>query len=124
MSISTDAYLFYGIRLTSDLSKVAKKMGLFEEGTDYDSLDSDEIIEVLDGVLKDEFPAVEIITTGHCSEPTYYVGSKNQAMAYRGYDRKIKDLPKPSKTAQRSLKALSLELGLQPAFWLAYYTDY
>lgn len=124
MSIATDGLLLFGINVGEDLQEVVKALDIFEEGTAYDELDSDECQEALEDWLP---KSVELVMTGHPEGcPEFFIAAKGYKTAKRGYPVELKQrgILKVSPTARRALAKLERALDIRPAYWLASYTDF
>jgi len=122
MGVSTDALLLYGLNVGEDLVDVARNLDMYEEGTDYDSLEGEEVYEALDEWLP---RSLELVLSGHIDGcPSYFIAAKGHLTANRGYEKEVRQLPKVSKTARAALREFSKQLNLRPCYWLASYTDF
>lgn len=122
MGVSTDAMLLYGINVGESLVEVARDLDMYEEGTDYDSLEDEEVSEALEDWLP---RSVELVLAGHPEGcPSYFIAAKGHLTANRGYEKEVRRLPKVSKTARTALNRFSKQLNLRPCYWLASYADF
>jgi len=124
MSVSTDAYLLFGINIGElSLQELVEKLGIYEEGTDCSEIEDGDCLEA----LEEELPkTLEIVITTHSEYPEYFIAAKGYKRAWRGYPVLLdsKELLKVTDKARKDLAKISKKLDLAAGYWLASYTDF